>query len=127
MKRIMGTILSCAFVAGSAHGGSIGGTSPGNASSLFYYPNGYGIFVPDYLDDYIVITKRGTRIDSDFKTYSLDSRDFGRLQDVADSYSYVNVKGENNTSRSYRVRSGDEANKVELIDRRLEMRNGVAP
>jgi hypothetical protein len=93
MKRIMGTILSCAFVAGSAHGGSIGGTSPGNASSLFYYPNAYEIFVPDYLDDYIVITKRGTRIDTDFRIYSLDSRDFGRLQNVADSYSYVNVNG----------------------------------
>lgn len=127
MKRFMGMILSVVAVAGSAHGGSIGGTTTGNASSLFYYPNGYAIFVPDRLDEYIVITKRGTRVDSDYKTYSLDSRDFDRLQDVADSYSYVNAKGENNTTRSYRVRSGNESNKVELIDRRVEMRNGVAP
>jgi hypothetical protein len=127
MKRFTGMILVVAAIAGSAHGGTIGGVTGTKASTLFFLPNGYGIYVPDRLDEYIVITKRGTQTGSDYKTYSLDSRDFDRLQDVADSYSYVNAKGENNTTRSYRVRSGDESNKVELIDRRVEMRNGVVP
>lgn len=126
MKRFLGMILGFAFGAGLAYGGSIGGiVGNGNNSMLIYNPSNHSLMIPDWLDEYFVITKRDVNSSSDFKIYSMKPRDFDRIQDVADSNEYVNVKGENNSNRSYRVRSGDEMDKVELFDRRIEMRNST--
>ncbi len=130
MKRFVGMILGIAASFGPAHGGSIGGTGNGTTATYLVFPNSNSIRFPDRLenlDDVFVVARRGARAETDFKTYSLDSREFIRLQNVADSPATIEAKSESTPVKSYRVRSGNAENTVDLIDRRLEMRSCVAP
>lgn len=128
MKRFLE--IACLFVLGSgvAQAGGIGGGSGntiGSGAPVVYDSSTQVIRIYGRTDEHFEIGPRGSYSASGLTTYYMDPADFAKLQDLVDSRKVLNavvIKSDGEVIRSYNVVSGDQLEKVELIDRRAAIR-----
>lgn len=126
MNRIVEFTLLLVFISSIAQAsGGIGGSGGSGRAVIVIDPVSRTIYFPGQLDDCFEILPHDATVAPGTRTYYLDANDFVMLQNAQDTLATFEAQGADGSTKSYRVKSGDQLNQVEMIDRRAAIRSDI--